>query len=217
MIHTLTVSEVARRCGEETTRYLRGEPRDDRFCFDLFRRAVVEGDEEAWAAVLAQYRGTLRHWLGGWQEDVDDGVIAAFERFWRAVSPEKFARFASLPAVLQYMKMCAHTVKIDLQRASQLTALEQTLDDAPDLPAAGRIDELVASKVDAVAFWREVACILVDEREQRVIYLSYAIGLTPRAICERHAGEFPGVQEVYRLKRVALDRLRGVPALKRFD
>ena len=217
MIQGLTVSELAHRCGEETGRYLRGEAHSDRFCFELFRRAVVERDEAAWAAVLAQYRETLRHWLGGRQEDADDGVSAAFERFWRAVSPQKFARFASLPAILQYLKMCAHTVNIDRLRASRLTAMEQTLDDAPEMPAVDMIEELVASRVDATAFWQEVRRILVDERELRVIYFSYVIGLTPRAICERQAGEFPNVQEVYRLKRMALDRLRRVPALKGFD
>jgi DNA-directed RNA polymerase specialized sigma24 family protein len=216
MIQTLTVSELAHRCGEETARYLRGEPRSDRFCFELFRRAVIERDEAAWAAVLAQYREPVRHWLGGRQDDADDGVSAAFERFWHAISPEKFARFTSLPAILQYLKMCAHTVTIDRLRTSQLTAMEQTLDEAPELPDAGSIEELVASKVDAAAFWHEVQQILGDEREQRVIYFSYVIGLTPRAICAHYAGEFPSVQDVYRLKRLALDRLRRAPTLMRF-
>jgi len=217
MFQELTISEVARQCSDETTRYVRGEPHNDHFCFELFRRAVVERDEAAWEAVVAQYREALRRWLGDQQENADDGVSAVFERFWRAVNSQKFARFTSLAAILQYLKMCAHTTNMDRLRASRLTAMEQTLDDALDLPAADLVEELVVTRVDANAFWREVRRILVDERELRVIYLSYVIGLTPRAICERHVDEFPNVQEVYRLKRMALDRLRQVPALKSLD
>lgn len=217
MFQGLTVSEVARRCGDETARYVRGETHNDRFCFELFRRAVVERDEAAWAAVLAQYRETLRHWLGDQQDDADDGVSAVFERFWRAVNAQKFAGFTSLSSILQYLKMCAHTTTMDRLRASRLTALEQALDDDFDLPATDKVEESVVTRVDATAFWREVRRIVVDERELRVIYFSYVIGLTPRAICEHYAGEFPNVQEVYRLKRLALDRLRQVPALKNLE
>jgi DNA-directed RNA polymerase specialized sigma24 family protein len=216
MMEPLAVADLARRCGEETARYRRGEPHSDRYCFELFRRAVVERDDAAWAAVVAQYREPLRYWLGGPQEDSDEGVSAAFERFWRAVSAQKFARFSALPAILQYLKMCAHTVVIDRRRAMRVTALEQTLEEAPELPDGEEIEERVTNRVDAGAFWQEVRRILSDERELRVIYLSYVIGLTPRAICARFDGEFPNVQEVYRLKRSALERLRRVPTLQAF-
>ncbi len=44
-----------------------------------------------------------------------------------------------------------------------------------------------------------------------MIYLSYAQGLCPREICARHTARFPRVQDVYRIKRGALSRLRHAP------
>jgi hypothetical protein len=216
MIQELTVAEVACECRREAERFLRGEQHNDSFAFELFHRAVVERDEAAWAAILTQYRATLRRWLGDWQEDVDDAVSAAFERFWRAVNAQKFAGFTSVPSILQYLKLCAQTVNADRLRALQARALERTLDDAANLADVERIDELVASRVDASDFWREVRRILIDKRELQVIYFSYVIGLTPRAICERHVDEFPDVQQVYRLKRMALDRLRRHSTLQKY-
>src|SRR5207244_13443031 len=54
-----SVTELARRCAEETLRFVRGAPRDDTFCFELFARAVVARNDEAWAAIMAQYRGII--------------------------------------------------------------------------------------------------------------------------------------------------------------
>ncbi|MGH2343787.1 MAG: hypothetical protein ACRDG4_01070, partial [Chloroflexota bacterium] len=54
------------------------------------------------------------------------------------------------------------------------------------------------------------------ERERRVIYLSYVVGLSPREIHARQGGEFPRMDEIYRLKRTALDRLRRSAAFRGF-
>jgi len=47
-----------------------------------------------------------------------------------------------------------------------------------------------------------------------VLYLSCVVGFSPREIQARHARDFPDVTAVYRLKRVALDRLRRAPELR---
>jgi hypothetical protein len=48
-----------------------------------------------------------------------------------------------------------------------------------------------------------------------VVYLSYAIGLKPREIWAQHPTRFRDVAEIYRLKRLALDRLRQAAAIQR--
>lgn len=215
MTETLTVQELSRLCQEETGRYLRREPYAERFCLELFRRAIVQHDETAWSSVYSQYTGAVRQWLGLPPDEADEGIAATFERFWRAINGEKFQRFGSLSAVLQYLKMCAQTVRIDRMRATRSIGREEPLDDSErGLPSGENVEESTAARVDAVSFWRAVQDALDDERERKVIYLSYVIGLTPRAICTRHANEFPDVAEVYRLKRNALDRLRRTPEIK---
>lgn len=216
MTEALNVQELSRLCAEETARYQRREPYAERFCLELFRRAIVRRDEAAWSAVYTQYAESVRRWLGAWSGEVEEGVAAAFERFWQALDAEKFARFGSLPAVLQYLKMCACTARLDRARALRSIAAEEPLDGVFGLPATDNVEETVTEQVEAAGFWRAVRACLEGERDRRVLHLSYVIGLSPREICRRHGAEFPDVTEVYRLKRNALDRLRRVPELRAF-
>ena len=92
----LSIVELARRCTEQTLRFVRGEQRDDRFCFEIFARAVVSRDEHAWAAIMAQYRGIILSYVGqhaaaaALREPDEYWVNRAFIRFWTAVGPERF-------------------------------------------------------------------------------------------------------------------------------
>ena len=177
--------------------------------YALFERAIARRDDAAWAAIYARYSGLVRRWLGlGW-DNADEGVATTFVRFWRAMDAEKLGRFTSIAAVLQYLKLCAQTTRLDHARATYRRACEEPLDDmAPVTAAPGVLEETVLSRADRLAFWDAVQACLTDQREREVIYLSYVRGLCPREICARHAERFPCIQDVYRIKRGTLNRLR---------
>ncbi len=215
MIDTLTIAELTQRCSEETARYIRHEAYAERFCLELFRRAILQRDDAAWAAVYEQYAVIVRRWIRAGADDGEEGVTVAFERFWRAVDAAKFARFSSLSGVLQYLKMCAVTAQLDWARVARAGAVEDSLDEgAHGLSSRENVEEAVVDAVDAAHFWQTVQHALADERERLVVYLSYVIGLSPRAICASHGQQFPEVADVYRLKRVVLDRLRRAPEVQ---
>jgi len=213
-IERLTVPELARRCAMEMGRYRRREPHADYFGFELFRRAVVERNDAAWAALYAQYAEMVRWWLGLGPDEDDELVTLTFERFWRAMDVDKFSSFNGLGGVLAYVKICARTARLDYARAASVRAHEEPLDDAADLlPACDDTEGLASAHMDRVAFWRAVRQYLTDEREHGVLYLSYVVGLSPRQIYARHAARFDDVAEVYRLKRAVLTRLRRAPMI----
>lgn len=215
MIEEHSVPTLARLCGEETARYLRHEPYAERYCLELFRRAVEQRDDDAWAAVYTQYAAVVRRWLHAAPADGDEIVSVAFERFWRAVDAAKFARFGSLPAVLQYLKMCAVTARLDAARSARSTAAEEPLGEEVQLIGDGAsVEDAVSSRAGAQDLWRTVQGCLNDERERLTVYLSCVVGMSPRDICARHPEQFPDVAEVYRLKRNVLDRLRRMPEIK---
>jgi DNA-directed RNA polymerase specialized sigma24 family protein len=215
MTKQMDVGELARGCREETSRYLRGESFSEHACFELFRRAVVERDDAAWECVYAQYAALARIWLNAGMDE-DDGVNAAFERFWRAVDAEKFSRFGSLAAVLSYLKMCVRTTVLDYVRAQSRSAAAIDLDAIPAISAQAHGQAAVGDRMDAADLWRQVGEIVQDERERRLVYLSYVVGLSPREIHARHAHEFPRMEDIYRIKRGALDRLRRSAAFRGF-
>src|SRR3954468_20434187 len=98
----LPVLELARRCHEETLRFLRGDERDDAFCFEIFQRAVVRRDDQAWQAIVAQYRGIVLAYVGQHaaaallRESDEFWINRAFQRFWAAVGPDRFGQFPDL-------------------------------------------------------------------------------------------------------------------------
>jgi hypothetical protein len=80
--------------------------------FELFRSAIVERSEEAWQAIYAQYRPLLVAWSYQYRlrvpseelpEDLADRALA---RAWAALSPDRFAKFSNLAALLGYLRSC---------------------------------------------------------------------------------------------------------------
>jgi DNA-directed RNA polymerase specialized sigma24 family protein len=210
-----TTDELAHHNAEEITHYRRNrrhKPNYPGFGLELFRRAVVEQDEAAWSIIYEQYSGLVRCWVTPADGDEDELIAATFERFWRAVGAEKFRSFASLGTILQYLKLCARTARLDWDRAAARQTPEEPLAESLDSVAVS--EEAPDARVTASDVWRVVQQCLPDARERDVLYLSYAQGLCPREICVRYGTRFPRVKEVYRLKGNALDRLRNRPEMR---
>jgi DNA-directed RNA polymerase specialized sigma24 family protein len=222
MTDRASVAELTRLCREQTNRFVRGEPRDDSYCYALFARALAEQEPLAWAAIIAQYRGIVlahvRQHPAAQQsgEDEDFWVNRTFQRFWMAVGGERFARFGNLPSLLKYLKMCAHSVLLDevrTRRAGQLTPLDLVPPDAATVADAA--DEAVGTLAES-ELWATVERALAEDSERLVAYLSLARDLKPSEIHARHKDRYASVAEVYRIKRNVLERLRRSPEIREF-
>src|SRR5262249_21476853 len=101
----LSLVALARRCAAESDHFYHSRPYDARFAHELFRRALVERDEIAWEHVYIHYSPLVESWVrrsgafAGSGESSEFFVGAAFTKFWRAVSPERFATFPTLAAL----------------------------------------------------------------------------------------------------------------------
>jgi len=221
-VRDLSVSELARRCREETLRFLRGENRDDAFCFEIFQRAVVHRDDDAWEAIVAQYRGIVLAYVGQHSaaavlhEPDDYWVNRAFQRFWSAVGADRFSQFPDLPALLKYLKLCVHSVLLDEVRARKAATLTP-LDELPEsVPSQSNDEHNLIGKLAGEQLWAAIARELQDEAEERVIYLSFTRDMKPADIVERYPRLFANVSDVYRIKRNVLERLRRSAAIRAF-
>jgi hypothetical protein len=219
-VGNLSVVELARRCREETLRFLGGQDRDDSYCFEIFQRAVVKRDDMAWEAILNQYRGIVLAYVGQHtaaamlRESDDYWINRAFQRFWSAVGPERFAAFPDLPALLKYLKLCVHSVLMDEIRARRA---ESSLDEIPEnTPARTSAERSVLGRLSGEQLWAAVVRELQDEAEQKVAYLSFARDMKPAEIAARHTSLFASVADVYRIKRNIIERLRRNPEILAF-
>jgi RNA polymerase sigma factor (sigma-70 family) len=194
---------------------------------ELFRRALAEHDDAAWSAVYAVYSGLIRHWIGALRladpgvVDADDLVNATFERLWHAVDGPKFACFPSLSALLQYLKMCTRCAAITHQRAQAARAAEVTASEREealqDVAAEGDVQTEVHLAMSRSELWATLQTLLDDPLDLLVLRLSFVEGLSPRQIVALRATQFGSVADVYRRKRIVLERLRRHPALSSFD
>jgi hypothetical protein len=216
------VAELARRCREETMRFLRGEPRDDAFCFELFERAVTRREHDAWEAIMAQYRGIVLAYVGQHsaaalvREPDDFWVNRAFQRFWMAVGPDRFGQFTDLAALLKYLKLCVHSVLLDEVR-SRRVSMTGSLGEVPETAPAPRDEsDAVLGELSGQQLWRVIDNELQDEPERVVALLSFARDLKPAEIFSRHPALYDSVADVYRVKRNVIDRLRRSPEVRAF-
>ena len=210
----LPLESVVQRCADETARFRRREEYDTRPCHELFRRAIVLQDQAAWEAVYRQYQSQVlawvrRHWAYPLQSEPAEALVnEAFGRFWRAMTPQRFARHRTLGGIMAYLRRCVDSAMIDAHRhGHEELPLEEH--------AEGRYDE-PTERLWRKEFWRFVSDQLRDEKERVVVELSFEQELPPRQIRAERPDLFASVREVYQVKRNVLDRLRRNPYTKKF-
>src|SRR6266487_761564 len=98
----MPVSLLAERCLQEIERFRRGEPSQEQYGLELFRRATMQRDELAWESLQQCLDEILHRWIRNhprrevlFQLDSEDNYVAqAFERFWYATACQQQVEFS---------------------------------------------------------------------------------------------------------------------------
>jgi hypothetical protein len=219
----LTLAAVTQRCAQETELFFQRQAHDSRYCFELFRRAILEHDQSAWEMIHIQYQSLVSGWIQRHPafessgEEVQYFVNRAFEKIWAALTPEKFSRFLELKPLLLYLKMCVHSVIVDHNRLAE----QFVWNAGPEEPALDSIayevilEDQAMEPVYRQQFWAWINSQLHDEKERLVIHGSFVLALKPRELYDRSQLMFEDVDEVYRIKQNVLARFRRDPEFKR--
>lgn len=226
-IEALTTSELAQHIVVETDRFLRQKTSNEAYGRELFRRALTDGDNAAWGYVYQQFSPLVLSWIGQHRgvislltnDDADALIQASFAKFWQSLSkPGKMEHFDSLASLLKYLKMTVHSIVTDAVRAQQARHNEETLDllDGEGEPRTEKTPEdAVMSAVAAHDLWQTIQAEVSSEDERLLLYLTYVQDMQPREICSAHRRRFPTVDDVYRVKRNVLERLRRSQRIKK--
>ncbi len=201
----MSLAELAERCMSEINKYSRKEPHNDQYCLEIFRRAMLQGNAQAWELLIHRFHGTVLGWVrrhpnkeAAIRLDSEENYVAlAFERFWRVTVRNKSLEFNTLAGALVFLRACVNCAMIDTLRSQR------------DLPLPEGIEERPAPEPDGGAYrWEIIKSFLNNAREQRLAYLLYYCGLKPRQIVKFVPDEFRDVEEIFRLTRNIIDRLR---------
>jgi len=215
-LQSLTLAGIAHRCTSETELFFRRQPHDPRYCFELFRRAILDRDQGAWEHIYRQYRPSVIGWIkrhpafSDTGEEVQYFVNRAFEKMWLALTPERFGHFPNLRSLLRYLQMCVHSTIVDVVRAKECPIADAPIEilaaEAPSAEVA--VEHTVLNRIEQRAFWHEIETRLNNDLERRVVYGSFVLALKPRELYDRYPNTFRDVRHVYRVKENVLARLR---------
>ena len=184
---------------------------------ELFRRAIVDGDEVAWAESVARYRALLVSWAkrcalsAAIGEPGDDIADHAFSRAWAALSPDRFDQFPTLASVLAYLRTCVTSAVIDCARGQQSAERLARAIEVDDVATPEQIFAVLAEREE---LWGIVHGIVQNEQERVILMESFVYGLPPRAILARYPQLFTAVVDVYNAKRNLFERLKRCQELR---
>lgn len=215
-LQLITLAGIAHRCAQETELFFQRQRYDPRYCFELFRRAIMERKQRAWELVYAQYRSLVARWVERHSafrasgEETQYFVNRAFEKMWSALTPEKLDRFPDLKSILRYLQMCVHSVIVDFVREREGEALSHN-----DLERVARhqaarptVEQHVLTGIQREELWDCLNQRLKNEKERCVVYGLFVLALKPRELHAQYQSMFRDVQEIYRVKENVMARLR---------
>ncbi len=203
----MNVSVVTSRYWAETNKYSYKEPYSDEYGLEIFHQAIVEHDTQAWELLIERFHKMVLSWLRrhpnreiAYRLNSEENYIAlAFERFWMGTLRNQKIEFHSVAAALNFLRACLNSVIIDTLRGQ--------MREMP-FPETGFDEPAVENLDDGLELWNAIKSLIPGEREQRLAYLLYHCGLKPRQIVHYCPEEFNDVQEIFRMTRNILDRLR---------
>jgi len=223
-LQDMSVSDLAQKCAQETDLYFTHHDYDSSYCFELFRRAIGSKDQRALEVVILQYQPLVARWVGRWMtkhpdfalanEEEQDFIAQAFERFWISFTPVKFEKSQSLAAVLRYLQMCVNGAITDTWRKLHRLHLEQEpRDEEQEYSEPGSTPEDLF-QIDE--FWQLIKKKSKDPKEYTVVYASFSLALSPREILMEYPGLFSDIKEIYQHKANLLNRLERDDEIKDF-
>ena len=216
----MPVAHLAQKCAQETQHYFRKKSNDSSYCLELFRRAILNGDEDAWDAIYNQYQPQVERWVyrhpdfPSVDQDAEDFTMQALERFVKYFTAEKLSKSQSLAAILNYLQMCVNGVILDCWRKMHQAQFEQ-LEDDDERTTAGQKPS-VEDLMESGELWQLVKNRLKDEKEYTVVYASISLDLSPRQILAEYPEVFEDISEIYRCSANVWARLERDPEIRKF-
>ncbi len=236
----LTVAELVGRCREQTLAYLRSKQMgDDRVCLELFRRAIQDDDQAAWAFIYTWYSTEeflgehyLLKWVRAWLNGRHGAAIRAYLteeemvqevwlRFMRSEAARNFT-FSDMGHLMAFLRRVVNNYALDVARRKRPELVQQHEEDGgenldlllhslPDRETA--IETAIINREAMDQILHEIAGAIILTEQEMIVFRDYFLSeLPPRRLYELHPGRF-GRGEVEAIRTRLSRRLRKMPYL----
>jgi DNA-directed RNA polymerase specialized sigma24 family protein len=135
---------------------------------------------------------------------------------WSAFNAEKFKQFEDVAGLLRYLQTCVHSVIADHKRNNPIRTVDLEASDRLSTPNPPSIEAHVTDRIERRNLWLVAINLMRDEKECIVLKYSFMYDYKPAAIYAAFPDLFESLDEVYRIKRNLLNRLRRNPRLQQF-
>ena len=210
----MSLSGLADSCMAEINNCRRSELYNEQYCLEIFHRALVQHDQDAWELLQERFKPMVRAWMhkhphqdiACHHQPVEYYAAHTFKRVWQS-SIRNTLEFDTLSTALRYLKLSLQGVVIDALRVYS-RPYEAPLSDIgsePDTYHSGAPtteDNYGSSEV-----WDNIKGQLSNKRERRLVFLFYHCNLKPKEIVRNYPEEFSGIQEIYQLTWNIMERL----------
>lgn len=218
-IDVLSLDEVAEKCKEQERHFHNNKKSDSRYCYELFRRALVNGSARAWKLLYKQYEKQMTHWV--WNnsgvancgEAPDYFVNRGFTKFWEQARKKRFdVEFPHLGGILQYLRICLTSEYLDYVRrngpkSGYLTVNFSEADEYRTLSTGG-FEEALADRAFREKVMENFKSKLKNRDEELVFIQSFHYGRSAREIFQLYPDLAADIKQIYRIKENILKRFR---------
>lgn len=239
-LRTVPLIELTTRCQAQTLAYLRTkELGDDRYCLELFRRAVQDDDQGAWAFIYTFYSTEeflgehyvlkwVRSWLNGRYGSTirvyyteEEMVQEIWMRFMRSEAAKAFA-FSDMRHLMAYLRRLVNNYALDIARRKTPEIVNHSGENA-----ANAFDQLLSSISDhqegvethmvnqeaIFSLLRKIVGEIVVTEQEMLVFRGYFLEeLPPRRLYELYPTVF-SKGEVETIRTRLARRLRRAPFL----
>ncbi len=211
----LSTTDLIQEVKQEIQHYVHGRATMNTSAFELFRRALKLRDEQAWEGLYQLYSNLVSSWILHLvaeaqltQDDLVALINATFAKFAQSISAQKFANFSSLERLLVYFKLCAQSVVRDEMRIRRPRQRhELTMDAIEDEPLMDDPANVVLEKLEASEVW-QIICRSVRPDERLILLHNCVLDCPARELQQCYPTVFASVDEVYRIRRNVIERLK---------
>jgi hypothetical protein len=186
-----------------------GEPCIDAYGLELLHRALIQRDQEARTWVQHCFGEMVRGWLHRHPkremvyrlESEEYYVAQTFERFWQEAIHTQEIAIGSLAVTLRHLRANLNGVLLE-----KLRVFSEPGESSSILDPYEAEESLVEKRVTGSEVWAIIQGILLDAREQRLAYLLFYCGLSPKEVlcC---SSEFDDLSEISLLRYTIMEHL----------
>ncbi len=199
------MDRLVERCKAETERFRKNLEHVDDFCYELFRRAFDDRNNEALASVYQVYFAFVMSWVHRHPafdsgRMVDEHVVSdSMSQFIYNMRQKPLSDFPSISAIMTYLKKCVHSAVIAERRQQEK---HQFVEEIPEL-IVGASTGGIESQIISAEIWDRVIEILEDEEDILLARLVFLQSLPPRIITSEYPHRWADAESV----RVARQRI----------